>query len=1001
MKPLSLADGMNVLSAWTAIEILSPQTFKEPKDLANKGRINLFEDECLPWENGGEQPKPDMRLAYQVVVGSIDFKKAIDALIEKYGSDQESPVKASGEAIIAVLTLDQKGCPVDENCVMLSSFAWGLPQALKGDLKKLSEWPAIEKNITKDIAAIFRKKNEKGEILPLNKFMLDEAYHTLIDYLEISHAVSVNRLFSIRSDLSKKNEKPPNSILLNSFYVNDLQNAKKLISEGKTSENLFKYLGIFLPESRHNVMRGKSLNKIIENAIAPRNIPPSRWPAPGRHPLTLLQQAAVNLALSELKEGGVFSVNGPPGTGKTTLLRDIVAGIVTQRAQAMMKFEDPEKAFIYSGSLKNGNSSQYLYRLDESLKGFEILITSANNKAVENITAELPSINAIADDAINLRYFNSISDKLLGIDTWGLIAAVLGNKENRSNFCKYFWNDRDKDQAFSSYLAEVAGIPQFVDVFYPGTQNFKEERSPEVVLKNNPPKNRSDALKRWKEAREKFKLVLDECQNKLNDLENMRKIICEFNDLKLELKIDNSHYAEIVLEHDKIKPSFIARFLRFSEAVQWKNHHNKLLHCYELSKQVRELKSTLQKHFIDEPLLKNGGNDIQHISPWCDASMQLVRDNVFIEAMHLSKAFIDASAEPLLNNLRIFMEYFNNKVQLEDKCLELLPDLWSSLFIVVPVVSTTFASIGNMLQKLAPGSLGWLIIDEAGQAIPQAAVGAVMRTQRTITTGDPLQILPIVNLPEELTKSIFNSFGTNLHQFNAPAASVQTLADAATPYFAEFKNFAGVRTVGFPLLVHRRCTEPMFSISNAIAYNNLMVQAKKQGSSLIRDCLGQSGWFDVCGQPQGKWCLEEGQQVIALLSQLKEASIYPDIYILSPFREVADNMRNMIRDSGILKFWSDNPIEWMQSKVGTVHTAQGREAEAVIFILGAPALEQLKSRQWAGKTPNLLNVAITRAKEALYIVGNRREWKEAGVFKELHNRIPVRNYALEPAISSE
>ena len=55
----------------------------------------------------------------------------------------------------------------------------------------------------------------------------------------------------------------------------------------------------------------------------------------------------------------------------------------------------------------------------------------------------------------------------------------------------------------------------------------------------------------------------------------------------------------------------------------------------------------------------------------------------------------------------------------------------------------------------------------------------------------------------------------------------------------------------------------------------------------------------------------------------------------------------------------DAPYE----RVGTIHTVQGREAEAVIFVLGAPNADQTGARAWAGKEPNLLNVAVTRAKE--------------------------------------
>jgi superfamily I DNA and/or RNA helicase len=67
---------------------------------------------------------------------------------------------------------------------------------------------------------------------------------------------------------------------------------------------------------------------------------------------------------------------------------------------------------------------------------------------------------------------------------------------------------------------------------------------------------------------------------------------------------------------------------------------------------------------------------------------------------------------------------------------------------------------------------------------------------------------------------------------------------------------------------------------------------------------------------------------------------------------------------------------------------QGREEEAVIFVLGAPDPRQQGARDWAGRHPNLLNVAVTRAKERLYVFGNRKLWRSAGCFRVLDQRLP-------------
>ena len=83
--------------------------------------------------------------------------------------------------------------------------------------------------------------------------------------------------------------------------------------------------------------------------------------------------------------------------------------------------------------------------------------------------------------------------------------------------------------------------------------------------------------------------------------------------------------------------------------------------------------------------------------------------------------------------------------------------------------------------------------------------------------------------------------------------------------------------------------------------------------------------------------------------------------------------------------------QFPKDNVGTIHTVQGRDAETVIFMLDAPSDAKSGARQWAGRTVNLLNVAVSRTKRQLYVVGSRKAWKDAGVFWILgdKNRMPV------------
>lgn len=143
-----------------------------------------------------------------------------------------------------------------------------------------------------------------------------------------------------------------------------------------------------------------------------------------------------------------------------------------------------------------------------------------------------------------------------------------------------------------------------------------------------------------------------------------------------------------------------------------------------------------------------------------------------------------------------------------------------------------------MLGYLPPETLGWLFVNEAGQAVPQAVVGAMMRTKRSVVVGDPLQIEPVTSLPTELAGMICADFGVDPERWNAPKASVQAVADASATFVAEFQQTVGSVQVGFPLLVHRRCADPMFSLSNSVAYPIGMASPKPRTAFRSGDIAG-------------------------------------------------------------------------------------------------------------------------------------------------------------------
>ncbi len=308
---------------------------------------------------------------------------------------------------------------------------------------------------------------------------------------------------------------------------------------------------------------------------------------------------------------------------------------------------------------------------------------------------------------------------------------------------------------------------------------------------------------------------------------------------------------------------------------------------------------------------------------------------------------------------------------------EIAAGLWNTLFFFIPVVAVTLASFQRQFAKMGQGSIGWLLLDEAGQATPAAACGAIWRAQRCIIIGDTLQIQPVVTLPVTLGRLLQQKYLIKDDCWAPPDHSVQSLADRVTPWGTYIQPGDGKATwTGIPLRAHRRCGEPMFSLSNAMAYNGQMV--KVLADAPVDVLTGDSGWIDVgTGTVHEGHSIAEELQVLADL--LAKLTLYSGtVFVISPFRSVAEICKREHNDHG-------------RVECGTIHTFQGKEADIVILVLGTHRGDEA-ARNWVASSPNMLNVAITRAQKRLYVIGNRKVWERHAYFDYLARQLPVKEH---------
>lgn len=381
--------------------------------------------------------------------------------------------------------------------------------------------------------------------------------------------------------------------------------------------------------------------------------------------------------------------------------------------------------------------------------------------------------------------------------------------------------------------------------------------------------------------------------------------------------------------------------------------------------------------------------------PYNDATLRKMRVDVFRLAMQLNESFVVASWKRMSNSLSAFVAYQGGKFS-KAHAENAMTHLWNAFFLVVPVVSTTFASFGRLFAGLGKEEIGTLLIDEAGQSTPQNAVGAIWRSRRIIAVGDPLQLEPVVPQPKDAIVPWRDWVGAN-KKWTPPDCSTQVLADSMTPYGTEL-DVGSVEDckvwVGSPLRVLRRCLNPMFDAANEIAYANLMVHGVRDETS-VNDWIGPSQWFDVGGEGDGHWVKAQGDFTIKLIKKLLETPELNGelknekgewhINVITPYKDVSTDFKNILRTtfSGFVD---------IHKMAGTVHTFQGKEADVVILLLGGNPERAGAVSFFAGdeQSPNLLNVALTRAKKRIYVVGDKPLWvNNSGTFRRLNEYLEM------------
>jgi AAA domain len=308
---------------------------------------------------------------------------------------------------------------------------------------------------------------------------------------------------------------------------------------------------------------------------------------------------------------------------------------------------------------------------------------------------------------------------------------------------------------------------------------------------------------------------------------------------------------------------------------------------------------------------------------------------------------------------------------------------WRRLAMLAPCFVSTFHMVPRFFQVNREARwefIDLLIVDEAGQVSPEIAGATFALAKQALVVGDVQQIEPVwsvttnidrlnlrhhklIETPEDRER--FDILG-----LSAANGSVMRIAQRASCY----QKYPEQR--GLFLTEHRRCLPEIISYCNDLCYGGclepLRLPLPIDRAPKLRDgfLLPPLGYLFIPGQGEqangsrrnspeaqgiARWLLEQRGTLI----DHYQRPLAEIVGVLSPFaaqKRVIEGALHGLEIHGLT--------------VGTVHALQGAERPIVIF---SPVYDSSQRQTFfLDRQPNLLNVAVSRARDSFLVFGDLR-----------------------------
>ncbi|SEP18351.1 DEAD/DEAH box helicase [Aquisalimonas asiatica] len=287
------------------------------------------------------------------------------------------------------------------------------------------------------------------------------------------------------------------------------------------------------------------------------------------------------------------------------------------------------------------------------------------------------------------------------------------------------------------------------------------------------------------------------------------------------------------------------------------------------------------------------------------------------------------------------------------------------------------------------GEVDLLIVDEAGQALPEVSAPTFSLAKRALVVGDTDQIEPVWSVPAGVDRAnlelfnLLNDERADEYSYDdfwltsgllASSGNLMRIAQRQCRYHQVPKLQRGLY-----LTEHRRCFDDIIDYCNALVYEGELKPRRGRPEkdvpsgtlSLVPVDTPSRSYGGSRGNPGeaeriARWLNVERQRILdyargqepKLKAENDAEVLKKTVGIVTPFSKQAALIRSELREAGI------NGLT-----VGTVHSLQGDERLLVLFS-SVYGVNEKGSGKFYDRGHNMLNVAVSRAKDSFVVFGS-------------------------------